>query len=89
MADPDLELRWGGGGGGGGGLDLFALLAFFPSVISSFLLKIGGTRAPPLDPLLVTYTLTKHSFAVEMRRTNLVWKETFCFSKTYSSNKGE
>ena len=33
VADPDLELR-GRGGGGGGGLDLLALLAFFPSVIS-------------------------------------------------------
>ena len=33
MADPDLELR---GGGGGGGLDLLALSAIFPSVISSF-----------------------------------------------------
>ena len=37
MADPDLELR----GGGGGGLDFVALLAFFPSVISS-------SFAPPL-----------------------------------------
>ena len=34
MADPDLELR--GRGGGGGGLDLLALSAIFPSVISSF-----------------------------------------------------
>ena len=34
VADPDLELK--GGWGGGGGFDLLALLAFFPSVISSF-----------------------------------------------------
>ena len=47
VADLDLELR------GGPGLDLLALLAFFPSVISSFLPKIRGAqapRAPPLDP---------------------------------------
>ena len=36
MADPDLELRGGGGGGGEGGLDLLAMAAIFPSVISSF-----------------------------------------------------
>ena len=42
MADPDPELR-----GGGGGLDLFALLAFFPSVISSFFTsKEGGAPRP-------------------------------------------
>ena len=41
MADPDLEIK--GGGGGEGSLDLLALLAFFPSVISSFFLpKITG-----------------------------------------------
>ena len=34
VADPDLELK--GGGGEEGGFDLLALLAFFPSVISSF-----------------------------------------------------
>ena len=46
MADPDLELRW---GGGGGGLDFVALLAFFPSVISSsFAQNKGG--AVPLGP---------------------------------------
>ena len=39
VADPDLELR---GRGGGGGLDFLALLALFPSVISSFLPKIRG-----------------------------------------------
>ena len=38
MADPDHELR----GGGGGNLDLLALPAIFPSVISSFLPKIKG-----------------------------------------------
>ena len=51
MADPDLQLR----GGGGGRLDLLALPAIFPSVISSFLPKIRGARgarAPPLDPPL-------------------------------------
>ena len=44
MADPDLELR---GGGGGGGLDLLAMAAIFPSVISSFLPKIRGSPGPP------------------------------------------
>ena len=56
MADPDLEL--GVGGGGAVGLDLLALSAIFPSVISSFFTqnKGGGgaraPRAPPLDPPL-------------------------------------
>ena len=39
VADPDLELRGGGGGGGERGevgFDLVALLAFLPSMISSF-----------------------------------------------------
>ena len=38
MADPDFELRWGPGFG------LLALLAFLPSVISSFFTqnKVGG-----------------------------------------------
>ena len=58
--DPDLELR---GGGGGGGLDLLALPAIFPSVISSFLPKIrrGGGAAPPgpsLDPPLKNQNLS-------------------------------
>ena len=44
VADPDLELR---GGGWGGGLDLLALLAIFPPVISSFLPKIRGGGRPP------------------------------------------
>ena len=50
VADPDLELRV-----GGGGFDILALSAIFPSVISSFLPKIRGGRAPrppPLDPPL-------------------------------------
>ena len=55
VADPDLELR-GGGGGGGAGLDLLALSAIFPSVISSFFTQNKGEarapRAPPLDPPL-------------------------------------
>ena len=38
MADPDLE--W--GRGEGGGVVLLALLAFLPSVISSFLPQIWG-----------------------------------------------
>ena len=51
MADPDLELR---GGGGGVGLDLLAMVAIFPSVISSFFFtqNKGAPRAPPLDPPL-------------------------------------
>ena len=57
MADPDLELGGGGGGGRGGGgkgsgLDLPALMAFFPSVISSFLAKKTGEVRPPRDPPL-------------------------------------
>ena len=53
VADPDLELR------GWPGLDLLALPAIFPSVISSsFTQNKGGgeggqaPRAPPLDPPL-------------------------------------
>ena len=45
VADPDLELK-------GGGLDLLALSAIFPSVISSFFTPKKGARAPPLDPQL-------------------------------------
>ena len=41
LADPDLELR------GGGGLDVLAMAAIFPSVISSFLPKIRGGGGPP------------------------------------------
>ena len=44
MADPDLELR----GGGGGGIDFLALLAFFPSVISSFVTQNRGSLDPPM-----------------------------------------
>ena len=40
-ADPDLELRR-GGGGGDGGLDLLAVPAIFPSVISSFFTQTKG-----------------------------------------------
>ena len=46
VADPDLELRGGGGGG------LITLLAFLPSVISSFFTQNKRGRAPPLDPPL-------------------------------------
>ena len=54
VADPDLKLR------GGPGLDILALSAIFPSVISSFSTqnKGGGgwaPRAPPLDPPLCVY----------------------------------
>ena len=45
MADPDLELR--GGGGGGGGLDLLAMAAIFPSVISSFFTQNKGGGPSP------------------------------------------
>ena len=44
MTDPDLELSW--GGEEGDGFDLLALLAFLPSVISSFLPKISGEASP-------------------------------------------
>ena len=45
MADPDLELRR----GGGGGVDLLALPAFLPSVISFFTQNKGaGCPGPPL-----------------------------------------
>ena len=40
VADPDLELR-------GGGLDLLALSAIFPSVISSFFTQNKGGPGPP------------------------------------------
>ena len=46
VADPDLELR----GGGGGGLDLLAMAAIFPSVISSFFTQNKGGPGP-LGPL--------------------------------------
>ena len=50
LADPDLELR--GGRGEGGGLDFVALLAFFPSVISSsFAQNKGGGGTGPSGPL--------------------------------------
>ena len=44
MADPDLEQK---GGRGGGGLDLVALPAIFPSVISSFFAQNSGGPGPP------------------------------------------
>ena len=40
MADPDLELM-------GGGLNFLALLAFFPSVISSSVTQNKGGLGPP------------------------------------------
>ena len=58
VADPDLELRR--GGGGGGGLDLLALPAISPSVISFFTQNRRGARpprAPPLDPPLLNRPL--------------------------------
>ena len=42
VVDPDPELK--GGNGRGGGLYLLALLAFFPSVISSFFPKNKGGK---------------------------------------------
>ena len=62
MADPNLELRGEEGeDGGGGGLDFLALLALFPSVISSFSTQNkgggGAGAAPPLDsPLLSEFS---------------------------------
>ena len=53
VADPDLELR---GGGGGGGLDLSALSAIFPSVISSFLPKIRGGGPSPRSATDISLT---------------------------------
>ena len=47
VADPDLELKGvGGGGGGEGGFDLLAMLAFFPSVISSFFTQNNWRPGP-------------------------------------------
>ena len=56
MTDSALELRKGGegGAGGGGGLVLPALLAFLPSVISSFGGGRGRWRAAPLALPLVS-----------------------------------
>ena len=45
MADPDLELT--AGGAGGGGLDLLAMAAIFPSVISFFFTQNKGGPGPP------------------------------------------
>ena len=45
MVDPDLELR------GGGGLDLLALPAIFPTVISSFFTQNKGGGDGPPGPL--------------------------------------
>ena len=47
MTETDPDLEPGGGGGGGWGLDLFALLVFFPSVISSFSTQKGGPGPSP------------------------------------------
>ena len=66
MADTDLEIREGGGGGGavliylpwrrgGGGLDLLAMAAIFPSVISSFFTQNkGGEGGPGPSPRSAT-----------------------------------
>ena len=59
VADPDLG-RFLALGGGGGGLDLLALSAIFPSVISSFFTQNKGGRPPralPLDPPLEMCTI--------------------------------
>ena len=52
MVDPDLEIR--GGGWGGGGLDFLALLAFFPSVIFSFVTQNKGGTGPGPSPRSAT-----------------------------------
>ena len=44
VADPDPELK--GGSGGEGGFDLLPLLAFFPTVISSFFTRNGWGPGP-------------------------------------------
>ena len=59
-AHPELKLSRGGGGWGEGSFDFLTLLAFLPSVISSFLPKIrggGGGRPLPLDPPLGLWLL--------------------------------
>ena len=52
MADPDIELRQ-GEGVGRGSFVLPSLLAFLPSLISSFLPKIRGACSPLLDLPLI------------------------------------
>ena len=57
MLDPDLELRGGGGGRGVAGLDLLAMAAIFPSVISSFFTQNrggGGAGSPGPSPRSAT-----------------------------------
>ena len=58
VADPDLEVR--GRGGGVPGLDLLAMAAIFPSVITSLFTQNkrgpGPPRALPLDPPLLYIT---------------------------------
>ena len=44
---------------GGPGLDLLAMTAIFPSVISSFFTQNKGGRAPPLDPPLIEEEINK------------------------------
>lgn len=62
VVDPDLELTR----GVGGGFDLRALLAFLPCVVSSFLPKIRGPQAPPVDASVVKFcTLTASNLASE------------------------
>ena len=58
VADPDLELR----GGGGGGLDLLALLAFLPSVISSFFTQNKGGGPPRPLPKIRTVNIQFTAF---------------------------
>ena len=45
--------------GGGGGLDILALLAIFPSVISSFFTQNKGGGAGPLGPSPRSATATE------------------------------
>ena len=66
VADPDLELGGGGGGREGPGFDFLALLAFFPSVISSFFTQNRG-GGPPLDlPLKMTLIYMKMKLHAEL-----------------------
>ena len=68
MADPDLELRE-------RGVDLLVLLAFLPSVTSSFLAKIRGLG--PLDPSPRSATDNRY-YRSQPLMTTLVLKIFYC-----------
>ena len=63
VADPDLELRW----GGGGGLNLLALSAIFPSVISFFTQSKGGPGPSPRSATVMVLHIS-----CDLGSTNLV-----------------